>query len=238
MLDGRRGAWRLAALLATMLAETIPARAEAPVPFIMVEGEATADIVPDIAHLALGVAAERATASAATSAAASAAQGVMTALKAEGIADADVATTALTLDPLYDERPNAPNTPRPPRAFRAATTLHVTARQAARVGDIASRLADSGATTIEGIDYAASEQPDRTDALRAAAMRDARHKAEVYTAALGLHLGRVLEINPTGGDLRTPAPMLRTMAVAAKAMPTAPGTLTLHAAVTVRWALD
>ncbi len=223
-----------------------PAAAQQPttqaLPFITVEGQASAEVVPDTAQLSIGVEADRPTASAATADVAKAAQAVMDQIKAEGIDDKDVATTSVSLSPVYPETalPGTSQPARSPRAFRAATELLVTIRPADRAGMVAAHLVDKGANTIEGIDFSSSDAARRMDDLRTAAMLDARHKAEVYVAALGLHLGSVLEINPlNAGGFQPRVAMQKTSILAAPPppIPVKSGTLTLQASVNVRWAI-
>ena len=235
--------WALSLVLTALVAASfwaVPAMAaDAPLPVITIDGEANADVTPDTARLSLGVETERPTAAAATADLAKAAQAMMETLRTEGIDRKDITTTALALSPLYPEdQGRAPAAPARPRAFRAATTVAIVVRPAERAGTIASRLIDSGANTIEGIDYSSSEAEARLDGLRADAMRDARRKAEIYVGALGLHLGHVVEITPDSSTGPRPQPMMRTMAVAKAMVPTAPGSLTLHAGVSVRWTIE
>lgn len=207
-------------------------------PFITVQGEASADVVPDKARLSIGVQVERPSAAAATADVARAAQAITDQVKADGIEEKDVATTAIALAPIFPDD-TAPRSPKGARAFRASTDLEITVMPAERAGLIASHLVDKGANTIDGIAYLSTREGDVLDQLRADATREARRKAEIYVGALGLHLGRALEIIP-GGD--NAAPMARTAfaksMVAAEPtppIPVKPGVLTLRADVTVRW---
>lgn len=205
-------------------------------PSISVEGRASEDVTPDTARITLGVSLERPTAVSAVADVAKAAQAVVERIRADGIADGDVATSSVSLSAVPAEEARG----KPPRAagFRAALTLTVKVSPVERVGPLASRLVDRGANAIEGIDYLSSREEDVLDDLRARAVRDARRKAELYVAALGLHLGRVLEIVPGEGQARRPGMAFR-MAADAPAppsdLPTRPGTLAVSATVSVRW---
>ncbi|HEV7439544.1 MAG TPA: SIMPL domain-containing protein, partial [Methylobacterium sp.] len=151
---------RRAAVLLVLLGATGAARAQsgpaAAPPAITVEGQASAEVTPDMARLSLGVVADRPTASAAASDVGTAAQAMVAQIKAEGIDDKDVVTTSVTLAPVYpDAAPGNPNAVRAPRGYRASTELLVTVRPAGRAGTVAAHLVDKGANTIEGIAYAA-----------------------------------------------------------------------------------
>lgn len=207
-------------------------------PSITVEGHASDDVVPDTAQLGLGVSLERPTAVSATADVAKAAQAVVDRIRADGFADGDVATSSVSLSAVPAEETRG----KPPRAagFRAALTLRVKVTPVERVGPLASRLVDKGANVIEGIDFMSSREETVLDDLRVRAVRDAKRKADLYVAALGLHLGRVLEIVPGEAQARRPETAFR-MAAEAPApapppdLPTKPGTLAVSATVSVRW---
>ncbi len=227
-----RGFLRATAAFGLMLA---PAFAEAPPPSsITVEGRASTDLAPDTARLTLGVSLDRPTAVAAASDVAAAAQAIVAQLKQDGVAEADVATGSVSLSALPPD--DARGQPRRSANFRGTMTLLVIVRSVESAGALASHLVDRGANTIEGIDYSSSREPDVLDDLRAKAVRDARRKAEIYVGALGVHLGRVLEVTPGEGGA---APRFRELAEApapaSAALPTRPGTLTLSTTVSIRW---
>lgn len=230
--------------IAALLLAACPAQAfaqAAPLggpPFITVEGQASAEIAPDLARLSVGVVAERPTAAAATAEVARAAQAVTDQIKADGVDDKDVTTGTLGLTPIYPEDLTSSRQSRPPRGFRAATDVAVTVRPPERAGLVASHLVDKGANQIEGIVFASSQQDRRLDDLRADAMRDARRKAEIYVGALGLRLGRVLEISPQAEGGVPPQTFARSASILAAPtpkLPVEPGTLSLQASVSVRW---
>ena len=204
-------------------------------PAITVEGQASAELTPDMARLSLGVVADRPTASGAASEVGKAAQAMVEQVKAEGIDDKDVVTISVTLAPVYpDAAPGNPNAVRLPRGYRASTDLLVTVRPAGRAGAVAAHLVDKGANTIEGIAYASSQEPAVLDRLLGEAMRDARRQAEIYVEALGLKLGRVLEIVPEGGRF-VPQARMQMTAGATAPIPVEPGALPVRASVSVRW---
>ena len=231
---------RIAALL--LAAAPAPAFAQAAPPggppFITVEGQAGAEIAPDMARLSVGVVSERPTAAAATAEVARAAQAVTDQIRAEGIDDRDVTTGTIALAPIYPEDLTSSGQSRPPRGFRASTDLSLTVRPPERAGLVASHLVDKGANTIEGIVFGSSLQGRRLDDLRADAMREARRKAEIYVGALGLRLGRVLDISPQAEGGAPPPTFARSASILAAPtpkIPVEPGTLGLRAGVSVRW---
>ena len=201
--SGARPAVALCLALVAMPASAQVPSVEAPkIPFISVEGRASVELVPDTAHLAIGVVIDRPTAAAATAGMTEAAQAMVHRIEAEGIEGRDVETTSVDLSAIYPG-PKPPSSDRPddhPQGFRASLELMVTVRPPERAGALATALVDQGANTIEGVSYSSSDEAFRIDELRTAATLDARHKAEIYVAALGLHLGRVLEIETPSMD--------------------------------------
>ncbi len=195
------------------------------------------EIVPDLARVTVGVTIDRSTATQAAADVARAAQAVVDAVKAEGIPDGDVRSEAVTLAPLSPDRDGAAS-PRTGTAdlYRGSTLVSVLVSPVDHAGALLSHLIDKGANLVEGIDYGSSQEGRITDDLRAEAARDARRKAEIYVAALGLRLGRVLEITPVEEPGFQPRDAMRkTSILATPALPVRPGTLTLRAAVSVRW---
>lgn len=189
---------RAVSLLALVLVGAGPARAEPQVPTITVEGRASLAVVPDTAVVSLGVITNRAKAADAMADNTQATKVLLDQVKAAGIGDQDVSTTAVDLTPTYRPSDNQVT------GYQASNMLEISIRPTANAGALVSRLADKGANAIEGIAFVVSPDPKREDALRVAAMQDARHKAEVYVEALGLRLGRLLSITPQDTGVGAP----------------------------------
>lgn len=204
-----------------------------PVPSITVEGQATLSVPPDTAVISLGVVTKRPGAAEASTENARAVQAVLDAIKAEGIGPEAVQTAAVDLSAVYD----APSRGAPKiTGFRASNELQIRVKPAEKAGPLAGKLIDKGVNAIEGIAFVASRDAQRQDGLRADAIRDARHQAEVYVEALGLKLGHVLSVAPVDSHQEVQPRALRrvaTASVAAAPMPLAAGSLDERAAVSV-----
>jgi hypothetical protein len=104
-------------------------------------------------------------------------------------------------------------------------------------------MLDKGANRFDGIAYQYSQKEEKIDSLRGDAVRDAMRKANSYVKAIGIRLGRVLEIAsqphapvPVGMAPRmraAPAPAQE----AALVIPVEPGIETLRTEVQVTWEL-
>ncbi len=238
------GAAVLLVLIAAMLqagaalAEQAPALKDT-VPAITTMGEAHAEVVPDVAVIALGIVTERPKAAEAARDNASAAQAVINEIKALGIDSKDIKTASVTLAPIYDEIRDANGivSKRSLRGYKAINLLIVRIKNIAKAGALAGALMDKGANRFDGITYEYSQQQEIYDALRREAVRDALRKANIYAEALGKKLGRVLEIAARPQESSVPAAMAPRLKAAgpgaetAFAVPIEPGAETLRAEV-------
>lgn len=213
------------------------------VPTITTTGVASAEVVPDIATISLGVDTERPNAAAAARDNARAAQAIVGEIKAQGIEAKDTKTVSITLSPVYDEVSDANGrvTKRTLRGYIAHNSLSVRVREIEKAGVLAGQLMDKGANSFEGIEFGFAQKEAKYDALRGDAARDALHKANSYVNGLGIKLGRVLEIATqphepvhAGISPRLFAPVQRD---APAAVSVEPGVETLRSEVQVTWEL-
>ncbi len=212
------------------------------VPTITTNGLASAEVVPDIATISLGVDTERPHAADAARDNARAAQAIVGEIKAQGIEAKDIKTLSITLSPAYDEVQNANGyvTKRTSRGYMAHNSLSVQIRDIEKAGVLAGQLMDKGANSFEGIAFDYTQKEAKYDALRGDAVRDALRKANSYVNGLGLKLGRVLEI-ATQAPSPFAGPMAGNMQPAGKreaaAVPVEPGSEVLRTEVQVTWEL-
>jgi uncharacterized protein len=213
-------------------------------PTITTDGVASAEVVPDIAMISLGVDTERPKAADAARDNALAAQAIVGEIKAQGIEARDIKTLSVTLSPVYDEvqvqNANGYVTKRTLRGYIARNSLSVRIKEVAKAGVLAGQLMDKGANRFEGIEFDYTQKEAKYDALRGDAVRDALRKANSYVNGLGLKLGRVLEI-ATQAPSSFAGPMAGNMQSAAKreaaAVPVEPGSEVLRTEVQVTWEL-
>jgi uncharacterized protein YggE len=227
-MQSRTVAWLMAAMLMAPVAQ---AAAESPEHAITVSGEATLGVAPDLATINAGVTSRAKTAREASDANNKAMQKVLAALHEGGLADRDVRTEYLSLQPLREDVRNAPDRI---VGFQASNTVSVRVRDVARLGAVLDRVIASGANEISGISFSVSDQSKRLDEARAAAVADARRKAEVLAMAAGVGLGRAIRIVEDGGHAPVPY-MVRAAAAPSAAIAT--GEQTLRASVSVTFEL-
>lgn len=220
-------------IAAACIAIVSPAFAEPIPPSISVSGQATVSAAPDVAEIEAGVTTEAKTARAASEANAKAMNAVFAALKGAGIAQKDVQTSQISLQPQMTSRNNS-SAPPQIAGYRATNRVSVTLRDISKIGDALDALVASGANDIGGIGFSVSQSSKLLDDARAKALEDAHRKASIYAQSAGVNLGGPLNISEGGA----PLPMaFRTMKASMDAAPTpiAAGEQTLRVSVQVTY---
>lgn len=199
---------------------------------IVVQGEGEAQAAPDLAIVRVGVEAHRPTMAEARTASATAQSRILDAVRALGVAAADVRTEQLTLSPDYEYNEGG----RRLRGYVATNVVSVRIRDVARAGEVVDATVEAAGddARVDGVSF---EIEDGT-ALRAEARRravaDARAKAEQLAAELGARVGDPIFIEET--TVSPPGPMMMRMAADAST-PIAAGSMTMNVGVRVRWTL-
>ena len=162
---------------------------------VTVSAYAEARRAPDIAILSTGVVSLAPDANGAIRRNAEQMSRVIKAIKVAGIADKDVQTSGVSLNPDYQYQAN-----RPPRirGYYASNTVNMTARDIGRLGEILDALVATGANQINGPTFDIDDKDAVLDEARAKALVKARVGAEGYARRLGLRVGRVVSIDETG----------------------------------------
>jgi hypothetical protein len=108
-------------------------------------------------------------------------------------------------------------------------------RKLADLGRLLDTLVSRGANALGGIGFSIADPAPLLEQARTKAIADARQKAQVYAAAAGVKLGRVIFIRDTTPGL--PRPMAARM-MSSAAVPIAPGEQELEVSVSVTYALE
>jgi len=223
-----------AALIATLLSATaltaVQAQTAPTAPQITVTGEGVVDGVPDIATLSLGVTTVGDSAAAAMAANTEALNAVMTRLKAAGIADRDMQTTNLSINPNWSGYDSGQR--QRIDGYTASNQLTVRIRVLDGLGAVLDAAIQDGANTLNGLSFGLSEPRPAMDLARKAAVEDARARATLLVEAAGASLGPIVSITE-GGGYSVPQPMFRQSVDAAGAVPVAAGEVATTASVTV-----
>lgn len=170
---------------------------------LSVSAQAEAKRVPDVATLSAGVVTQAADANAAMRANATLMDKVMTAIKAAGIAERDIQTSSVSLNPQYKYTEN-----QNPAiiGYQASNTLNLKVRDIARLGKALDALVASGANQVNGPSFEIDKPESVYDEARRTALEKAQSRAQMYAQALGMRVRRIVSINE-GGGFRPPVPM-------------------------------
>lgn len=206
---------------------------------LTVSGEGTANAVPDMATLSSGVVSEGKTAREALDANSSAVAAMIAAIKAGGVEARDISTSGFSVQPRYaPPKKDSPDSPHI-SGYQVNNTVSVRLRDLAKLGDLLDQLVSTGANQIGGIAFDIADPAKLEDAARVAAVKDARHQAEIIAEAAGVRLVRVVSIAGEAG----PRPMPRMMMAAPAMMksdsvPVEAGETQIRAGVTLTYEIE
>ena len=228
---------RMLFLAPALLLLTAPAASAEPA-YLTVGGEATVSAPPDAVTINAGVTSQGKTAKLALDANSRAMAQVFAAMKAQGLADRNIRTANLNLEPQYAPEPpggiqdfNA----RPIIGYRVNNNVNVTIEDPAKAGAVLDALVQAGANQAGGITYILRNDKEVLAQARTAAVKDALSRAQTYAAAAGVGLGPIHEISDNGAGPVTPRFETAMLAGAKMVPPTSAGEQTLRATVTVSW---
>ncbi len=212
-------------------------------PAIMVTGQGSVSIAPDMAVLTLTVTREAETAREALDANSVAMKDVLDAMKDEGIKDNDLQTTGFSIQPRYVYPPTSPAGERkPPQivGYIVRNSLNVRVRDITAVGRILDASVTLGVNEGGDIMFTNDDPSEAIRQARIEAVKDAVDKAETLARAAGVDTGDILEISEQSFMPR-PVPMARaemSLARSADAVPVAGGENTYKVNVNVKFAID
>lgn len=200
---------------------------------ISVSGLGRVTTVPDVADVRVGVTLTRVKVRDVQAAAATAMAAVLAALRTAGIADKDIQTTSLSLQPVYDYSSNGT----PPRltGYQIVNAVQATVRKLDTISDVIDGALAAGATSLDGITFRVDNPAAAEAQARAAAMSDARSKADALAVAAGVSITGVVSISEDSGSAPVPMPYAAAGAALDKAAstPIAVGTNEVDVSVSV-----
>ena len=204
---------------------------------ISVSGTGRVKAEPDIANVSVGVTKQGADAGEASSKAAESMSSVIDALLAMGIAETDIQTTSINLNPMYDWDDNPPNIV----GWEASNMGSITVRDIESVGEVVDPAPEAGATNVSGISFQVEDPTAAQAEARAAAVADAEAKAQQLAVAAGVNIIGVITISESGGQPPQPVLMARAeMAfdTAAASTPVLPGEVELTISVHIQYEIE
>ena len=236
----KRGAGRMGAAGALLAATAAVLPAQQPdtnplVPEVAASAVGEVKGAPDRATILFTVDTRGATAAEASSENATGTTAVLAALRAAGLAEADVGTVGYTINPNmeYDETTRASRVV----GYVARNTVRAEVREIARVGRVIDAAIRAGANEVSSLDFATSRRDElRLEAIRGAMGRACREAAAMATAAGGT-LGPLVQATTSENAPYPPPPMPYAARMEAQAVdtPIAPRDVTVQVHVATRW---
>lgn len=159
--------------------------------------------VPDVAIISAGVVTRAATATQALSENAQRMERVVAALRRAGVAERDIQTSSINLNPDYRYVENQPPVL---TGYQASNNVSVRFRDIAQSGRILDALVAQGANQINGPNLTIDKPEAALDEARRDAIAVARARAELYAQVTGKRVGRILSISESGGGFAPPMP--------------------------------
>lgn len=199
----------LTAALLTSAAAALPAYADtADAAFrattLNLSAQGETKVTPDMATITLGVQTDGPTAAGALSANAAQMTKVVAALKKAGIADRDIQTSNLNVNPQYVYKEN-----QPPKltGYQASNQVTIQVRDLAKLGQTVDATVNAGATNVGGISFGLQDPKAAEDAARLDAVKALQAKADLYARATGYKIVRLVSLGEGGGYTPAPPPM-------------------------------
>jgi uncharacterized protein len=170
--------------------------------WVEVSGEGSVSAAPDFARVTLGVTTTERNAGEAMAANAKAANALVSLIKAEGVAPADIQTSGLSISPMFAQSLPGQTTAPAIAGYSVSNNVTVVVRDIPRLGALLDKAVAAGANTMDGIGFGHNDPSALIDKARPLAVADARRKAEIYAAAGGARIGRLMVLTEETG----PAP--------------------------------
>lgn len=209
---------------------------------VNVRGEAEKRVAPDMATLRVEVLSENIDAAAARREADTLTLAALETLREAGLADADIDSTALSINPQYRWLKDARK--QELTGFRVSRGITARVMDLEKLGPLLEALSDGGVNRVQPPTLGVAEDEAIRRELLAEASINARERAQAIADALGERLGEVMHITANGSP--QPYPVAREqMMMAASAMADAQpgesysaGDLTFTSSVSAGFALE
>ncbi|MDB5082790.1 MAG: hypothetical protein JWP00_4714 [Chloroflexi bacterium] len=175
-------------------AQTTPVAGPSGYSGITVQGTGIVILKPDVVNLNVGVQFRAPTVAEAQKQSADASAKITAALQAAGIKADDIKTVNYTIYPDYVYEPN-----QAPRlsGYQITNSLQVTIRDINKTGVIIDAASSAGANQIGGINFTVENNTEALKQARAAAVDNAKAKADQLAAAGKISVGSIVNIVET-----------------------------------------
>ena len=207
---------------------------------ITVSGVGKAGSPPDMATINSGVVSVSKTAQQALKTNTQLMEQLLQILKTKNVADKDVQTAGFSVYPEYFRDPSPRGTTKANQisGYRVSNNVSVKVRDLKRLGEILDALVQGGSNQISGVQFSIAKADEVTNDARKNAIGDARARAELYAAATGVQVGKVISISEQAIQSPRPMPHMRmAMAEMSSSVPIASGEQEVTATVNVMYEL-
>jgi len=188
-------------------------------------GEVKAE--PDMATITVGVVTEAPTAVAAMEQNRVRMNQVVATLKKAGLAERDIQTSNISLNPQYvyvqNEQPKL-------TGYQATNQVTIIVNELARLGAAIDATVSAGANNVQGISFGLKDPTSAENQARQKAVRALQAKADLYAQATGHRVSRLVSLSEGGGYSPPPPMPMAMMARAEKfdATSVSPGQLSVR----------
>jgi uncharacterized protein YggE len=161
-------------------------------------------VAPDMATISLGVQNDDMTAAGALKANGLKMNQVIAALKKAGIAERDIQTSGLNVNPQYVYEQN-----QPPKfnGYQVSNQVTVVVRDLSKLGQAVDATVSAGANTVGGVSFGLQNPDAAENAARVEAVKALQAKADLYAKATGYKIVRLVSLGEGGGYTPAPPPM-------------------------------
>ena len=178
---------------------------------ITVSGEGEVFAVPDLATFSVSVEEKAKEVKDAQKVATEKSNAILAALRAKGIADKDIKTTAYNVYPNYQwlQEPCTSRGYCPPGeqkldGYTVSQSIEVKVRNTDAAGEILASVGSLGASNVSGLSFTIDDEDKLQADARAEAIADAETKAEELADQLGVKIVRIVGFSENGGGYTPP----------------------------------
>ena len=203
---------------------------------ITVQGQAEIMAAPDYASVDMGVVSTAKSVAAAAQENNALMARVVSALARLNVPEKDVQTTKYNVEAIHPRNANGQEDESKTLAYQVANKVTVNVFNMANLAKVIDAAAQSGANTIDSIEFGVKDRGALEDEARTAAIKNARHQAEVMAAAESAKVVKVIAM--TSGNVSYGVETITVSASRLRTTPILPGQVRIGASATVQFGLE
>ncbi|MDJ0712467.1 MAG: SIMPL domain-containing protein [Woeseiaceae bacterium] len=186
----------LGLLLATLSCQAADTGDATPA-LMSVSGQGSVSATPDMATVSVGVTSQATGAAEAVAANNRAMAALNETLDDFGVEDRDRRSRGFSVQPRFDHRKMVDGVP-VIFGYTVSNQLTIRVRDLDRLGDLLGAVVSSGGNTINSLQFGNMGAEELLDEARGLAVKNARHRANLYAEAAGGKVGRIVSITEAG----------------------------------------